>query len=244
MVALLVSLAGALVLGLITYVPPLLGRDSGVAPTAPGLLQVAPDAVGVVTLGDGRAVRLDEGGMTLTHEADVLFQSVRGGSPVTALVGEVDGEGSERSESVDAALSNLEVTRLSISPGVARWTGELTEGERSMPVEIEVRYEEEVIALDVEVEGADGVIVHSIQDYRSIGRRPALPSTDLQRKAWWVAEDTSADTGAYISYRQTEVAVGPGDADRAVDLRLQGRTDIHVWDPAAQISVSSRRLVP
>lgn len=242
MVALVGSLCAAIVLGLVIWLPPLLGRDSGVAPVQPGLLTVSPEASGVVTLGSGRAARLDAGGLLITNGPDLLFQSVRGGSPVTALRGDVEGEGSDRREEIEVSVSNLVVDRLSITPGAARWTGALVAEGRRLPTTITVRYDSRWIRLEVDVEGADGVIVHSAQEAGTIGRAPVLPSRNLRKKAWWVPRQAPDDTGAYITWRQTDVAVGPRGSHRGVDLRRQGHTDIHVWSPKARLSISSERL--
>lgn len=242
MVALLASLCGALLLGLVIWVPPAIGRDSGVAPVQPGLLTVAPKAAGVVTLGSGRAARLDSSGLLVTDGPDLLFQSVRGGSPISAVVGEVEGKGSDRREEIERHLSNFAVERLSITPGTARWSGALTDGERRLPATLSVRYDTRWIRVEVEVVGADGVIVHSAQELGTLGRAPVLPSRNLRKRAWWLGAQAPDDAGAYITIRQTDVAIGPRGTHRAVDLRRPGHTDIHVWSGAARLSVSSRQL--
>lgn len=244
MVALLVSLSGALVIGLVAWVPPLVGRDSGVSATPPGLLEVAPDAAGVVTLGKGRAVRLDETGLTITHEGALLLKTVRGGSPLSAVTGRVEGEGSDRREYVDSALSNLVVQRLSITPGTARWSGELVGDDRRVPARLTVRLDGADILIDVAVDGADGVVVHTAQEVGTLGRRPVLPSRNLRRKAWWVPLDAPARSGAFITSLKTDVAIGPSGAHRALDMRLIGHSDVHVWSEDARLIIPSRRLGP
>lgn len=245
MVALLVSLCGALVIGVRTYGPGLVGRDSGVQLTPPGLLQIAPDASGLITLGDGRAVSLDTGGLTISDDGDTLFRTVRGGSPVTAVRGDVSGEGSDRREDLDRAVSNLQIERLvTTTPGEVRWTGVLVDGDERLPTIITVRYEDDVIALDVHVEGAAGVVVHSAQESVSNGLDPWLPERDLKRRAWWVHDDAPADDGVYRHGLSTDVTVGPAQVDRAVDLREVGHTDIHVWAPTAELTVTSERQGP
>lgn len=240
MLALVASLCGMVMLGAMAYLPPLLGRDSGVVAVQPGLLTVAPGAGGLVTLGAGRAVRLDAGGMIVTHDDDILFQTVRGGSPLTALRGEVGGAGSDRDEDLDLTASNLSVERLSITPGSARWTGVLVEGRDRFPVTLTVRYAGSTIDLAVEVEGADGVIVHSSQELGTVGIAPGLPDRRLQRKAWWVSSGAGAEQPVYLTARATAVAIGPAESDRAVDLRRLGHTDIHVWSSHASLGISSR----
>ncbi|MGO4242621.1 hypothetical protein AB4028_01570, partial [Janibacter sp. RAF20_2_2] len=71
----LLSLSAALVLAAVIWVPPALGRDSGLRPVQPGLLVVAPEASGVVTLGQGRAAQLDGTGLRVTNGGRVLFRT-------------------------------------------------------------------------------------------------------------------------------------------------------------------------
>ncbi|MEN3122809.1 hypothetical protein [Janibacter sp. LM] len=243
MVALLLSLSGALLLALSIWVPPALGRDSGVRPVQPGLLVVAPEASGVVTLGEGRAVQLDGSGLRLTNRGSLLFRTVRGGSPVSALQGEVEGGGTERHEEISHALSNLEIDRLSIQPGEATWSGRLTGDDRELPATVTVRYVGSYLTLEVTAKGADAVVVHSAQELGTVGRQPGLPEQPLRKRAWWVGDGPAPVRDAYRTELGTLVGIGPEGSHRGVDLRRMGHTDLHAWSPSATLSVTSYRRV-
>lgn len=239
MVALLLSLSGALVLAAITWVPPALGRDSGLRPVQPGLLVVAPEARGVVTLGSGRAAQLDETGLRLTNGGGVLFKTVRGGSPLSALLGSVDGSASGRTESISSSLSNLEIDRLAIEPGEVTWSGRLTGDDRSLPATIGVRLEGARLTLTASVDGADAVVVHSAQELGTTGRAPGLPERLLRKRAWWVGDGPAPVTDAYSTRLGVRMGLGPEGSDRGVDLRRMGHTDLHTWSSSAIVTMTS-----
>lgn len=241
MVALLLSLCGALVLAAIIWVPPALGRDSGLRPVQPGLLVVAPEASGVVTLGQGRAAQLDDAGLRITNGGNVLFRTVRGGSPFSALRGEVDGRGNDRSEEITQDLSNLEIQRLSIKPGEVTWSGELVGGDARMPASVTVRLEGPRISLEARAEGADALVVHSAQESGTLGRAPGLPSRPLRKRAWWVGDGSVPVTDAYVTQLRTLIGIGPRGAHRGIDLRRMGHTDLHVWSSTAVVTMTSYR---
>ena len=241
MVSLLLSLSAALVLAAVIWVPPALGRDSGLRPVQPGLLVVAPEASGVVTLGQGRAAQLDGTGLRVTNGGRVLFRTVRGGSPVSALTGHVEGTGKERTEAIDATWSNLRVDRLSIRAGEVTWSGELTDDEGRLPVTMTVRLQASRISLTVEAKGADAVVVHSAQELGTVGRGPGLPDRLLRKRAWWVGESTVSVADAYATDLGTVIGLGPGSAHRGVDLRRTGHTDLHTWSPSATVTMTSYR---
>lgn len=244
MVSLVVSLCGALVLALWVWLPPALGRDSGLRPVQPGLLVVAPEAGGVVTLGEGRAVQLDATGLRITHRGNTLFRTVRGGSPLSALVGRFEGRGTERAEQVEHALGNLEIDRLTIRPGEATWSGRLADDDRTVPVTLTVRFEGVHISLTARAKGADALVVHSHQELTTRGRQPGLPERLLRKRAWWVGGGPAPVADAYSTRLGTTVGIGPEGADRGVDLRRMGHTDLHVWATSATVTITSyRRMV-
>ena len=241
MVSLVVSLCGALLLAVVIWVPPALGRDSGLRPIQPGLLVVAPEAGGVVTLGKGRAVQLDDTGLRVTSRGNTLFRTVRGGSPVSALLGDVEGRGEGRSEQITRTLSDLEVDRLSIRDGEVTWSGRLTDDDRSLPVALTVRLEGVRITLTATAKGADAVVVHSHQELATRGRQPGLPERLLRKRAWWVDPGASPVADAYSTQLGTTIGVGPRGTARGVDLRRMGHTDLHVWSPSATVAMTSYR---
>lgn len=241
MVSLLLSLCGALVLAAIIWVPPALGRDSGIRPVQPGLLVVAPEATGVVTLGRGRAVQLDDTGLRITNDGGLLFRTVRGGSPLSALQGDVEGQGQDRSEQISATLSNLRIDRLSIDPGEVTWSGRLTGDDAEMPASITVRLDGVHIVVTARAKGADAVVVHSAQELGTVGREPAMPDSLLRKHARWVSEEPSSVIDAYSTGLGTTIGIGPVAAHRGVDLRRAGHTDLHAWSPSAMLTMSSYR---
>ncbi|MDN5716582.1 MAG: hypothetical protein L0G89_05030 [Janibacter sp.] len=244
MVSLLLSLAGALLLAGIIWVPPALGRDSGVRPIQPGLLVVAPEASGVVTLGAGRAAQLDGTGLRITNGGSLLFRTVRGGSPVSALVGEVDGSGTERSEQISQSLSNLEIERLAIESGEVTWSGHLTGDDRTMPASITVRLEGARLMVTVRAKGADAVVVHSAQELGTRGRAPGLPDRLLRKRAWWVGDGPAPVADAYSTGLGVTMGLGPEGSHRGIDLRRMGHTDLHTWSSSATLTMTSyRRMV-
>lgn len=244
MLALVASLTGAALIGALTWIPPLIGRDSGVHAVTPGLLTVADGAGGVVTLGDGRAVALGPAGMQITNGTDVLYRTVRSGSPVSALRGEHDAD--DRRERVDQVVSDLTITRLTITPGVARYDGVLRDGEDRLSVTLTVTLDGPWVRVDVEVPDADAVVLHGAEELGAWGYDPVLPDRLLAGDAWWIAEGIDRATPALTSQRRTDQAIGPKGVARAVDLRRRGHTDIHAWGPSLDLSVSSsaRALPP
>ncbi len=241
MVALVVSLCGALALAAVTWVPPALGRDSGLRPVQPGLLVVAPEAAGVVTLGRGRAVQLDDSGLRVTHRGDRLLRTVRMGSPVSALLGRVEGRGEQRREEVTHTLADLEIDRLAIRPGEATWSGRLTGDDRELPITLTVRLEGLHVTLTAEATGADALVVHSHQELATRGLGSGLPERLLRQRAWWVGSGPGPVTEAYSTSLGTLVGVGPRGSARGVDLRRMGHTDLHVWSSSATVTVTSYR---
>ena len=241
MVSLLLSLCGALVLAAITWLPPALGRDSGLRAVQPGLLVVTPEASGVVTLGRGRAAQLDASGLRITNGESLLFRTVRGGSPLSALIGQVGGRGDDRVEQPTDALSNLDVTKVSITPGEVVWSGHLTGGERQLPASITVRLDGGSVLVTGTAKGADALVVHSAQELGTVGLAPRLPERLLRKQAWWVAPRPDEVDATYGTGLGSTVAIGPPHAHAGVDLRRMGHTDVHVWSSSATLSVTSYR---
>ncbi|KRE36102.1 hypothetical protein ASG73_15745 [Janibacter sp. Soil728] len=241
MVSLLLSMTGALLLAAVIWVPPALGQDSGVRQVQPGLLVVAPEARGVVTLGSGRAVQLDETGLRVTNGSTLLFRTVRGGSPMSALLGTVEGRDGDRVEQISTVMSNLDIDRLSIKPGEVTWSGRLTNAEQSLPATIVVRLEGARLVVTAEAKGADAVVVHSAQELGTRGRAPGLPERLLRKRAWWVGDGPAPVTDAYSTELGVVVGVGPRGSHRGIDLRRMGHTDLHAWSSSQTLTMTSYR---
>ncbi|MCB5991621.1 hypothetical protein [Janibacter melonis] len=239
MLALVASLAGAALLGAIGWVPSLIGKDSGVQAVTPGMLTIADGVGGVITLGEGRAVALDQSGLRITDGDDVLYRTVRGGSPVSALRGTLDDSGDSPREDVEDAVSDLRIDRVGVSPGIARYTGTLSSDGRSLPTVITVTFDDRWVRLYVDVQGADAVVLHGAEELGSLGYPPALPDRLLRGRAWWVEPGIGRATPVMTSDRRTDQALGPEGVARAVDLRRRGHTDLHAWGSVLDLSVTS-----
>ena len=70
------------------------------------------------------------------------------------------------------------------------------------------------------------------------------PDRFLGGRAWWIPEGIGRATPALTTDRRTDQAIGPRGVLRAVDLRRRGHTDIHVWAPTAELTVTSERQGP
>ena len=86
MVALMLSLAALASLGLSSWVPAWLGRDSRMADVAPGMLTVDPEARGIATLGGGVTAALYDSGLRISHD-----DAVRSRRTAVARVGVAAG---------------------------------------------------------------------------------------------------------------------------------------------------------
>jgi hypothetical protein len=242
MVALVVAIAGLLLLGVLEQGPRLV-RDMGMADVSPGLLEVDPEARGVVTLGGGVTAAMYASGLRLVHDGDVLTETVVRGSVVSAVLGSTEGRGEGRRERVRAHLDHVRIRDVLIRPGEARYVGEVHDGATSLPLSVEVRLTGPVVKVVLEVEGADALVVHLDHQPATLGIPPALPDRNLRRRAHWVGDGTGA-TAAFTTVLGTTVGVGPVGAARGVDLRERGRHDVHVWSDTAVLTVSSRASRP
>ena len=240
MVALVASLTALALLGLVTRVPHLLGRDGGFDDVEPGLLTVSQDAKGVATLGGGVSVSLYDDGLRLTRGSDLLLQTVIGGAFLTAVDGEVAGSGEETDEDVEHALSNVQVDQLIFLPGRAAYVGTVHGDGRSLPFTLQVELAGSVLRVTAAIEGADGVVFHLDHVPDTVGIRPALRPVNLRGRATWISPSAPAGQSAYRTMLGTDVGAGPQSVARGVDVRHTGRTDVHVWSDAAYLTVSSQ----
>ncbi len=244
MVALVASLTALALLGLWTQLPGWLGRDAGFVDVSPGLLRVAQDAKGVATLGGGVSVSLYADGLRIQRGESLLLQTVIGGSMLSALEGRAKGTGQDIDEQVTRQLSNLSIDELVFLPGRATYFGSVSDGNGSMPVVIRVELAGSVIRIGASVNGADGIVWHLDHRPLTTGLRPALPNRNLRGTAAWIATGTVEGQAAFGTNLGTDIGVGPGRVARGVDVRSDGRTDIHIWSDAGFLTVSSSARPP
>lgn len=239
MVALVVFGALALVLALTSWVPHLVGADSGVASVEPGRLLVDRDTKGIVTLGAGYTVSLYASGFRYAKDDETMAETVTRGSPVVALVGSVGGTAPSR-ERVTSTLARVHIRTLEITPGQAHWTGEVASSDlsRTLALDWQVRLEGERIVTTVTVVGADGMVLPLDWRPAVTGIAPTLPARNLRRAQWWLAGPS--EDRAFTWVLGTTVGVGPATVPRAVDLAVDGRVDVHVWASTVTIVLSGQ----
>ncbi|WP_157598502.1 hypothetical protein [Phycicoccus sp. Root101] len=239
MVALVASLSALALLGLWTQLPGWLGRDAGVSDVSPGLLRVAPGAKGVATLGGGVTVSLYPDGMRIVRGQSLLTQTVIGGSMISAVEGRATGTGADTDEHVTRRLSNLSIDELVFLPGRATYFGTVSDGALSMPVVIRIELAGSVIRVGASVNGADGIVWHLDHRPLTTGLRPALTARNLRGTAAWISPGSVEGQGAFSTNLGTDVGVGPGRVARGVDVRADGRIDVHIWSDAGFLTISS-----
>ena len=240
MVALVTSVTALALLGLVTHAPAWFGHDEGVGSIPPGLLTVRPSARGVATLGGGVSVSLYPDGMRITRGSDLLLQTVVGGSVLSAVIGRVSVDGTDIRETVQRHVDNLIVDELVFLPGRATYFGHLYDSGVSLPVTIQIELAGSTIRLGAAVTGADAVVWHLDRETRTFGIPPALGPVILRGHAAWIAPDTPDGRAAFTTVLGTDVGAGPQLAQRSVDLRSAGRTDVHVWTDSGFLTVSSQ----
>ena len=241
MVALVASLAALALLGLATNVPGWIGRGEGFVDVPPGLLTVNDDAKGVATLGGGVTVSLYSDGLRVSRDNTLLLQTVIGGSMLSAVEGSAttggDGHTQER---VTHRFDNVSITELDFLPGRATYFGTVGDGTRTLPLTLRIEAGGGVIRVGASVSGADGLVWHLNREPLTVGIRPGLPAVNLRKTANWVDPDTIEGRAVFSTLLGTDVGVGPQRVARGVDIREDGRTDIHVWTAACFLTVSSQ----
>ncbi len=237
MVLLVVSLTGALTLGLTSWVPRFLQRDIGVADVAPGLLEVAQSARGVQSLGAGLSVALYDSGFRLARGSTVLADTVTRGAPVTAVMGSLDTVNGHPREHVTSTLMHVRIDAVRRVKDTVRYTGVVYDDTTSKPLRIDFQPIDGRIRMDAAVPGADAVAIHLDWRPATTGIAPALPERNLRERAYWV-DPTVVEQPAFTWVLGTDVSIGPVQVPRAVDLRQDGRIAVHVWAPRAVVTVT------
>lgn len=238
------AMLGVVVLAGMTWIPPFLGKDSGVHVTRPGLLTVAELATGEVVFPDGASVSLSPSGFRFADAAGVLLDTVTRGSPVTVLTGDVTGGGGKRREVLASIAANVAIEHRLSDDELARYTGVVYNDDETVrrPLTIDVAEAAGRFRVIVHVPAVDAVVVHLRYDRNTVGYAPSVPDRNLATRAWWIRNAWPASTPIFTTMRGVSVAIGPADVDRALDLRELGRTDIHIW--AARVELGLTRLRP
>ncbi len=241
MVALIVSVSAALALGLATWVPVLLRTDIGLVRVSPGLLTVDKGARGIATLGRGYTVSAYGSGFRVSASSGPLVDTITRGSPVSAVIGRLEQGKDHPIEHVDATLDHVRIDDVRIEPGRAAYSGEVYDTvdgkERTMPLRLVFLLTTVGVHVTAHIQGADAVVVHLDAMPATTGIEPALPDRNLRTKGWWVVH-SAGEQRAFTSARRAIVGIGPAIRARGLDLRPDGRLDVHVWSNRATLTLS------
>lgn len=243
MLALVVSLSGALVLGLTSWVPRVMARDIGIVDVEPGLLEVAQGARGVQSLGAGLSVSLFTSGFRLARGSEVLADTVTRGAPVSAMFGSVTEGGEHPRETVSGVLSTVRIDAVRRVGDVVEYLGVVRDSSTSRPLRIKFEPTDGSIRMDVLVPAVDALAIHLDWRPATTGIAPALPERNLRERAYWV-DPTVIAQPAFTWVLGTDVTIGPVQVPRAVDLRQDGRIAVHVWAPRAVVTVTDTPRMP
>ena len=243
MLALVVSLSGALVLGLTSWVPRVMARDIGIVDVEPGLLEVAQGARGVQSLGAGLSVSLFTSGFRLARGSEVLADTVTRGAPVSAMFGTVTEGGDHPRETVSGVLSTVRIDAVRRVGDVVEYLGVVRDSSTSRPLRIKFEPTDGSIRMDVLVPAVDALAIHLDWRPATTGIAPALPERNLRERAYWV-DPTVIAQAAFTWVLGTDVSIGPVQVPRAVDLRQDGRIAVHVWAPRAVVTVTDTPRMP
>lgn len=241
MVALVVSVAAAGALGLSGWLPVVLRTDIGIVEVDPGLLTVDESARGIATLGRGYTVAAYQSGFRVSASSGTLVDTITRGSPVSAVLGELGERDEHPVEDVDASLDHVRIDEVRIEPGRAAYLGEVygdVDGEpRTMPLRLTFLLTTAGVHVTAHVQGADAVVVHLDTLPATTGLPPVLPDRNLRTKGWWVVP-MGGEQRAFTSARRAVVGIGPAVRPRGLDLRPDGRLDVHVWSNRATLTLS------
>lgn len=243
MLALVVSLSGALVLGLTSWVPRVMARGIGIVDVEPGLLEVAQGARGVQSLGAGLSVSLFTSGFRLARGSEVLADTVTRGAPVSAMFGTVTEGGDHPRETVSGVLSTVRIDAVRRVGDVVEYLGVVRDSSTSRPLRIKFEPTDGSIRMDVLVPAVDALAIHLDWRPATTGIAPALPERNLRERAYWV-DPTVIAQPAFTWVLGTDVSIGPVQVPRAVDLRQDGRIAVHVWAPRAVVTVTDTPRMP
>ena len=237
MLALVLSLLGAFVLGLTVWVPKVIARDIGITDVEPGLLSVAQNARGVQSLGAGLTVTLYDRGFRLSRGTTILADTVTRGAPVVAMQGRLVESGDHPSERITSALVDVSIDAVTRDGDAVTYSGVVSGRGQALPLRITFEPLDGRIRMEVAVRGADAVAISLDWRPATTGIAPALPERNLKERAYWV-DPTVVQQPAFTWILGTDVSIGPVRVPRAVDLRQDGRIALHVWSPRAVVTIT------
>lgn len=241
MVALVVSMAAVAGLGLAGWLPTVLRTDIGLVRVDPGLLTVDQSARGIATLGRGYTVSAYQSGFRVSASTGALVDTITRGSPVSAIIGELGERDDHPLEHVEGSLDHVRIEEVRIEPGRASYLGEVygeVDGDpRTMPLRMVFLLTTAGVHVTAHIQGADAVVVHLDAMPATTGLPGALPERNLRLKGWWVV-DGNGEQRAFTSARKAVVGIGPAIRARGLDLRPDGRLDVHVWSNRATLTLS------
>jgi hypothetical protein len=237
MVALVVSLGAALLLGLSSWVPAAISGDVGVVDVEPGLFEVGQDARGVQSLGEGLSVTLYDRGFRLSRGTTVLADTVTGGSPVIAVDGRVTTVDGRQQEHVRKALNQTRIDAVARQGDAVMYAGVVHDDVTSRPLRITFTTSTGRVHMSVAVEDVSALYVNLDARPATTGIAPSLPERNLRKRAWWV-DETAVQEPTFTWVLGTDVYMAPVRVPRAVDLRQDGRIVLHVWSRRAVVTVT------
>lgn len=241
---LVVVLACVAVLGVATVGRTLFDRRSSLVDVQPRLLEVAQQARGVVTLGDGLTVSMYASGLRVQRQDQVAFETVVLGSLVSAGIGHLEGRGADRREHLDATFDNVRIDRLEVSARGATYRGAVFNDERqSLPLTLTATRVVQRVQLQVTVPGADLVVLHAARQPLTVGIPPRFPARNLRERVWWAAPRTAAEQPAFTTLLGYTVGID-APYPTALDLRQVRRNEIHVWGPTLRLSIHQDHASP
>lgn len=236
MVLLTMVLLALAVLGLSRLAPALAAPDHGVVDIKPGLLSAHAPVRGEITLGQGLTVSMYSDGIRVQRQDATLFQTVRIAAPVTAGFGTVTRTRDGWREHVTGTVDHIRFTSVDFNQAGATFHGVAFDDTHAMPATIWARRVGDGVELTFRIEGADLLVLHTWRHPGTRGLTPRLPAKDLGGSTWWFQPATGPGEPALATGLGSIVAID-SPAPTAIDLRHDGRGEIHVWSSTFRLTV-------
>lgn len=236
MVLLTVVLLALAALGASRLAPALAKPDHGVVDLKPGMLSAHEPVRGVITLGQGLTVSMYSDGIRVQRQNATLFQTVRIAAPVTAGFGTVTRTRDGWQEHVTGTVDHIRFTSVDFSRAGATFHGMAFDDTHAMPATISARRVGDKVELTFTIQGADLLVLHTWRHPGTRGLTPRLPATDLRGSTWWLRPATGPVEPALATGLGSLAAID-SPAPTAIDLRHDGRGEIHVWSSTFRLTV-------